>query len=220
MKNPVLAVFDLDRTLTVGKSLESAFILFLLRRRVVPSRALLLTALFYLKNVWRDPVTATKRNKLYLKGTARVDAEQWVRDFMEEGEDGFLAREGELLVRRHKDHGHVTILVTGSPDFLVGPLLRRRDLCFDRVYSTSLEVVDGLFTGHVQGPHYYGKEKADLVTRLAVELGADLDSSFCYADSKSDLAMMSRFGHPVAVNSDKALRRAARQRRWEILELV
>lgn len=220
MSKPVLAVFDLDHTLTSGRSLESAFLLFLCRRRVVSLRALLLSALFYLKKVWRDPVTASKRNKLYLKGTARRDAEQWVRDFLVEEGDGFLAREGERLVRQHKGLGHSTILVTGSPELLVGPLLHRRELPFDRVYSTSLEIIDGFFTGGILGTHYYGNEKAALVSRLAAELGADLGQSYCYADSKSDLAMMSQFGHPVAVNSDKALRRTAVERQWEILDLA
>lgn len=219
MKNAVLAVFDLDKTLTINRSLESAFILFLLRRRMIGSHALLFSALFYLKNVWRDSVTASKRNKFYLKGSTREKVELWVREFMEEGE-GFISLEGEQLVRHHKSLGHMTILVTGSPDILVHPLFHRLDIPFDRIYSTGLEVVDGFFTGHIQGTHYYGEEKAKLVPLLVSELGADMDRSFCYADSKSDLAMMHHFGHPVAVNPDKTLRRTAGERGWEIMDML
>lgn len=220
MKNAVLAVFDLDRTLTINRSLESAFILFLLRRRMIGSHALLLSALFYLKNVWRDPVTASKRNKFYLEGSTREVVELWVRKFIEEQGEGFISLEGEQLVRHHKSLGHITILVTGSPDLLVYPLIRCLDLPFDRVYSTDLEVVDGLFTGRIRGTHYYGEEKAKLIPLLVSDLGADLDRSFCYADSKSDLSMMLRFGHPVAVNPDKTLRRTAGERKWEIVDML
>ncbi len=220
MSDTILAVFDLDKTLTNGRSLESLFMGFLARRRRIPLRGLFLSLLFYLKHVWRDPVTAAKRNKLYLKGTVPRDVAFWVDEFIERQGGEVLIREGEGLVRRHKALGHTTVLVTGSLDILVRPLMRRLNSPFDRIYSTTLEVRNGLFTGRILGAHYYGDEKAVLVDRVAVELGGNLDRSFCYADSKSDLAMMSRFGHPIAVNSDKALRRKAVEMRWKILDLM
>ena len=45
----------------------------------------------------------------------------------------------------------------------------------------------------------------------------DLDDSYAYSDSVSDLPMLRVVGHPVAVNPDAALARLAREEGWEVL---
>ena len=45
----------------------------------------------------------------------------------------------------------------------------------------------------------------------------DLAKSYAYSDSASDLPMLRLVGHPVAVNPDKPLAKAAREERWEVL---
>ncbi len=47
--------------------------------------------------------------------------------------------------------------------------------------------------------------------------GIDLDASYAYSDSESDLPMLRAVGHPVVVNPDAELRRIAREEGWEIL---
>ncbi|MEC7402827.1 MAG: HAD-IB family hydrolase, partial [Actinomycetota bacterium] len=44
----------------------------------------------------------------------------------------------------------------------------------------------------------------------------DLDGSFAYSDSVTDLPMLETVGHPVAVNPDRALLKEATSRGWEI----
>jgi hypothetical protein len=46
--------------------------------------------------------------------------------------------------------------------------------------------------------------------------GIDLSASFAYSDSVTDIAMLETVGHPVAVNPDRELRRAAEARGWEV----
>ena len=48
--------------------------------------------------------------------------------------------------------------------------------------------------------------------------GADVDlaASYFYTDSISDLPLVERVGHPVAVNPDLRLRRLARKRGWPL----
>ena len=63
----------------------------------------------------------------------------------------------------------------------------------------------------------YGPEKAALIRRLAARDGLDLAGSWAYSDSATDLPMLESVGHPVAVNPDRALRRIAQLRGWQIL---
>ena len=47
----------------------------------------------------------------------------------------------------------------------------------------------------------------------------DLDASYAYSDSESDLPMLRVVGHPVVVNPDPHLRRIAAEEGWEVLHL-
>jgi hypothetical protein len=52
--------------------------------------------------------------------------------------------------------------------------------------------------------------------RVAAQQGIDLSASYAYSDSATDLPMLEAVGHPVAVNPDRDLLRAAREREWEV----
>ena len=53
---------------------------------------------------------------------------------------------------------------------------------------------------------------------MAATEGYDLARSFAYSDSITDLPMLEAVGHPNAVNPDKALRKAAAERGWPVLD--
>jgi phosphoserine phosphatase len=111
------------------------------------------------------------------------------------------------------------VLLTGSLGILVRPLCDYLSLPFSRIYATELEINGDSFSGCIKGAHYFGEEKNNLVKYLTNDLVPVLAGSFCYADSVSDLPMMHGFGHPIAVNPDKALESAARENNWEIIYL-
>jgi phosphoserine phosphatase len=85
------------------------------------------------------------------------------------------------------------------------------------VGSQFSEVHDGVYTGHPTGLFIYGNEKALAIQRLAEREGLDLARSYAYSDSASDLPMLRLVGHPIAVNPDSTLVKAARDERWEVL---
>ena len=91
-------------------------------------------------------------------------------------------------------------------------------LAFDGAIGSQFsEVVDGVYTGRTTGPFVYGEEKARAIEQLAEREGIDLEQSYAYSDSASDLPMLRIVGHPVAVNPDSDLAKAAREERWEVL---
>jgi HAD superfamily hydrolase (TIGR01490 family) len=118
------------------------------------------------------------------------------------------------LARLHLDAGQRVWLVTAAPVELGAVIAARLGLT--GAIGTVAEVVDGIYTGKLVGELMHGPAKAAAITDLAKREGLDLARCAAYSDSVNDLPMLSAVGRPVAVNPDGALRRAARDRGWEI----
>ena len=86
----------------------------------------------------------------------------------------------------------------------------------DHVVATRMEEKDGRYTGQIRY-YAYAENKAKAIADLARKRGYDLARSYAYSDSITDLSMLEAVGHPHAVNPDKDLRRAARERDWPVL---
>jgi len=52
----------------------------------------------------------------------------------------------------------------------------------------------------------------------AAEHGIDLQASYAYADSHSDLPLLEAAGNPVAVRPDVPLYRHARRSHWDVVD--
>ncbi|MGL4174036.1 MAG: HAD-IB family hydrolase [Actinomycetota bacterium] len=116
-------------------------------------------------------------------------------------------------VREHRAAGHHTILLTGA----VRPLTRPLAPLFDHVVAAELAVDDrGRATGFLAAPPLVGESRAAWLVRYAQLHGYDLNRSYGYADSHSDLPMLRAVGKPTAVSPDIPLYRAARATRWPV----
>jgi HAD superfamily hydrolase (TIGR01490 family) len=122
---------------------------------------------------------------------------------------------GLQRVEEHKAQGHVVALVSASTQYVVRPMAAYLDIPGQYV-CTHLESRNGRLTGQVAPPVCYGAGKIVWAERFAAEYGIDLAASYFYTDSISDLPLLERVEHPIAVNPDLRLRRLARQRGWPI----
>jgi len=126
-----------------------------------------------------------------------------------------MTERGRQRVAEHQAQGRVLGIVSASTQYVVGPLAAH--LGFPGQYvCTHLESEDGHLTGQVVPPVCYGPGKVVWAERFAAEQDVDLSSSYFYTDSITDLPLLERVGHPVAVNPDPRLRRLARKREWPI----
>ncbi|MDX2152225.1 MAG: HAD family phosphatase, partial [Bryobacteraceae bacterium] len=121
------------------------------------------------------------------------------------------------LVQRNRAEGFRTVLLTGSLDFAIQPLLD--DLGFDEAVANRLEFRNGIATGALIEPILAGPEKVDAIRALCAREGADPRECRAYSDSMSDVPMLEAVGHPYATNPVKKLRALAEARRWPILDL-
>ena len=109
------------------------------------------------------------------------------------------------------------VIVSASGAEVVEPIGEM--LGADRVVATRMEIVDGKYTGTIDY-YAYAEEKARAIERLAETVGYDLDASYAYSDSVTDVHMLEVVGHPFAVNPDRELRRIATTNEWPILSFV
>jgi len=104
--------------------------------------------------------------------------------------------------------------VSSSPEEVVRPLARHFGV--NGVIATRAGVDDqGQYTGELEF-YAYGEQKAEAIRGIAERAGIDLEGSYAYSDSITDLPMLDAVGNPVAVNADKELRREAEERGWQI----
>ncbi len=116
-------------------------------------------------------------------------------------------------IRRHRELGHRTILITGALDFVIAPL---RPL-FDEVIScTMTATADGKLTGNLDVAPPTGEARALLVEEFAKSYSITTRDAVAYADSTSDLPMLEAVGYPVAVNPEPKLLQIAKNRGWSV----
>jgi len=115
----------------------------------------------------------------------------------------------------HQDAGRLAYVVTAASSELAETLAHV--LVLDGGIGNRSEVRDGVYTGRPEGHFTYREGKAAAIRELAEREGIDLDASYAYSDSESDLPMLRAVGHPVAVNPDRHLEQVARAEGWRIM---
>jgi HAD superfamily hydrolase (TIGR01490 family) len=133
---------------------------------------------------------------------------------------GVLPRLYPQMLQRayaHQDAGVPVYILTAASQEMAD--LLAHVLAFDGGLGSRSEIVDGRYTGRPAGPFNYREGKVASMQELAGREGIDLEASFAYSDSESDLPMLRAVGKPVVVNPDAELRRIAAQEGWEVLRL-
>jgi HAD superfamily hydrolase (TIGR01490 family) len=209
------AFFDLDRTL-VACNTGRMFLRDLRRRGEISVgrgiRALGWLARYHLSLIDLDAVA--QKILFGMRGWSEKEFEARCQRLAEDQILPLLLPTALRTIERHRQDGHVLAILSTAPTQMVRPIARI--LGIDEVLSTQLEVHGGLFTGQVIAPACFGAGKVHWAEALGRRRNLDLDESWFYTDSYSDLPMLERVGHRVIVNPDPRLRRAARQRGWTV----
>lgn len=194
-----VAVFDVDKTLTVRDCVVPYVTKVVGRRKVigavvrhVSTVARLVAArdrdglkLFFVRQLFAGVPVST--GELVGVEFASMVADHWIRDD--------VARR----LRWHQEQGHVVVLVSASlSPYLVafGDLIEA-----DAVLCATLEESDGVYTGNLVGPNCRGEEKVRRIEQWCNESGVPLSAiDYAYGDSKGDGPMIAMARHGVWVN--------------------
>src|SRR5688500_14317345 len=216
------AFFDLDKTV-IAKASMVAFGRSFYREGMI-SRTLMLRAvwgqLVYMHLGASEEKLARMRESVLAltKGWDQEKIRTIVAETLEAVVEPIIYSEAADLIEEHKAAGRLVVIISASPSEIVEPLGRYLDV--DRVIASEASVdEDGRYSGEMAF-YAYGPHKAEAMRTLAAELDIDLDASYAYSDSATDIPMLEAVGHPVVVNPDRALARWADEKGWEIRRFV
>lgn len=142
---------------------------------------------------------------------------QWRERFVEEKVRPLISDAAHALLDRHRDAGHILLIVTATNEFLTRPIAEL--LHVEHLLATPLEQANGNYTGRTAGPPCFREGKLFYLERWLDTHGHSLKDSWFYSDSHNDLPLLERVSHPVAVNPDDTLRRIAEDRDWPVVAL-
>jgi HAD superfamily hydrolase (TIGR01490 family) len=214
-----LAIFDLDRTLVPGSSL-APLVRALADAGIVSRRRLATAAVQHARFLARgasDTEVARVRAEA-LSVVAGMDRAAMAPLALAVADRvaGSATAAARMLLRLHRERGDFCVILSASPQELVeavGGLLGA-----NRSIGSRGEVVDGRYTGRLDGPFCYGAGKLE---RLRSALGpVDLSTAWAYADSGSDVPLLASCGNPVAVRPDRRLRAVAIAHGWPVIRLA
>lgn len=220
-----LALFDLDHTLLSGDS-DDLWCRFLVAEGLLPQAHLQRNA--EMDAAYRaGTVSVAGFSAFYvgqLAGRSPQDWEPLRQRFMDEQVRPRIPDDARALVEEHRAQGHTLVLTTATNRVITE--LTATELGFPHLIATEVELVDGCYSGRIDGePNMREGKVARLLAWLAAQ-GLDeaarrdaLTCAWFYSDSVNDLPLLTAVGRPVAVDPDARLLEAARQRGWPVRRL-
>ncbi len=214
----VAAFFDLDKTI-IAKSSALAFSRPFFDQGLINRRTVLKSSyaqfLFLVSGADRDQVERMRKHVIDMCNGWDVEQVQAiVAETLEDVVAPLVFAEAAELIDGHRALGHRIVIVSASGEEVAGPIGRL--VGADDVLATQMRIIDGRYAGEIEF-YCYGDAKAQAMRDYAAENGIDLERSFAYSDSSTDIPMLEAVGHPTAINPDRLLRRTATARSWPVL---
>lgn len=163
-----------------------------------------------------DKLTKIRESVLKVtKGWDHNEVRALVAETINDVIEPLIYAEALELIDHHLGQGDEVWLVSMSPAEIVEPFAELLGIT-GAISSRSKIDELGKFTGEMeffaQGPN-----KAVAMRELAEKRGIDLEASFAYSDSETDVPMLQAVGHAFAVNPDRQLTKVAHESDWPIL---
>ena len=214
-----LAIFDLDNTLIAGDS-DHSWGEFLVDQNIVDRQLYkkmndkfyadyesgCLDIFAYLE-FSVEPLTQFSLQEL------DILHQQFMRDIIEP----MKLDQAETLINHHRQAGDRVLVITSTNRFIVEPICK--SLGIDEIIATDLQIIDGKYTGKVDGTPTFKEGKVERFNQWLKEQNTNNEGSYFYSDSINDMPMLLEVTYPIAVDPDPALRKEAESRHWEIISL-
>ena len=214
------AFFDLDKTIIAGSStlafgrpLYSAGFL----RRGTLLRLGIAQLSYMIFGADHDSLEKARDQMLDLvAGWHKAEIDAIVAQTLGEVIEPLVFAEALFLIDEHKRAGREIYVVSASPEEFVKPIAKMVGI--DRVIATKIRTDRlGRYVPELER-YVMGQGKVDAMRDVANQDGIDLEGSFAYTDSFTDMPMLEAVGNPIAVNPEKELKEAAEANDWPIIE--
>lgn len=212
------AFFDLDKTI-IAKSSTLAFTRPMFKAGLLSGTTLakagIAQAYYQAFGADHDQMSRVKEElSALVAGWDRAEVEAVVEETVDQVVTPLVFAEALAIIDDHKRAGRKVVVISASPEEIVRPLCRY--LGIDHIIATRSEIdEEGKYTGNIEF-YAYGPGKAEAMEDMARNEGIDLEGSYAYSDSITDLPMLEVVGHPVVVNPDAELAAIAAERGWTV----
>lgn len=186
VRQPTVAAFDFDGTLTRGESFFR-FLAFVTPwyRFVFCFLRSLPVLLLYVGRLMDNESAKVRVLRIFLRGRMLAEVQAGAERFAQTKIPATLRPEAVARLRGHQKQGHACALVSATLAIYLRPWAH--EMGFDAVLATELAVdADGRITGELASPNCYGPEKA---ARLRRQYGQDTIKA-AYGDSAGDTDML------------------------------
>jgi putative phosphoserine phosphatase / 1-acylglycerol-3-phosphate O-acyltransferase len=212
------AFFDLDGTLIAGYSASVFYQEFIRRRQIAPGDvARSLGAVIDQSLRGGDVTPLVEIAAGSFRGRPEEELTELGQRLFVQRIAGMVYPDSRQIVRAHQRMGHTVALASSATRYQVAPLAE--DFGISDMLTTPIEVVDGVFTGALDGDVLWGPAKARAVRAFASERGVDLRRSYGYGNGDEDMYFLDAVGLPRALNPQPGLTKVAADRGWPAYRL-
>ncbi|CAM3068308.1 HAD family hydrolase [Streptobacillus ratti] len=106
-------------------------------------------------------------------------------------------------IKEHLEKGHLVIIISGSPSFLVDKMAKKLNAT-DFIATEYLLDENNKYNGK-NIPMWDSKSKINAIKNFEKKYNIDLENSYAYGDTTGDFGMFEMVGNPVAINPAKRL---------------
>jgi HAD superfamily hydrolase (TIGR01490 family) len=150
----------------------------------------------------------------------RAQLEAWREEYLAHAISPIILPKARALIATHEARGDLTAIVTAANAFITRPIAALLGVA--HLLASEPETRDGEFTGRIEGIPCFHEGKVKRLDAWLADRGQSLTEfaeSYFYGDSQSDVPLMEKVTHPVAVGPDERLAKLARERGWPIISL-
>ncbi len=214
-----LAIFDLDNTLLAGDS-DHAWGQYLVDQGIVDAETYKKANDRFMQEYLDGQLDMNQYLEFSLAPLAAHpmdDLLRWRQHFVETCIAPMMLPKAKALLEQHRQQGHYLMIITATNRFITEPIAEL--LGVDELIATDPELLDGAYTGRVQGTPSFREGKVIRLQNWLQENPHDLKNAWFYSDSHNDLPLLEQVGNPVAVDADQTLHNLAVERGWQVISL-
>jgi putative phosphoserine phosphatase/1-acylglycerol-3-phosphate O-acyltransferase len=215
--NNYIAFFDLDQTLTSsisGRALARGAYRQGLMTHLELLNAISLSIAFRLK--LKDQLRIIDHMVSWVRGIPEKTIEELCYKVFNQDLLPSVYKEAITEIGIHKSKNAKVVILSSALSIICREMAK--NLNFDDILCSELEVKDRYMTGFPVGHLCFGPEKAIRLKEYCKINNSSPSDAWYYGDSISDLPALLSVGHPVCVNPDYKLKKTAIKRDWKIVK--
>jgi len=214
-----LAIFDLDNTLISGDS-DHLWGQYLVDKGAVDAACFEAENNRFFEEYNKGSLDIIAYQRFSLKPLTKQPMEtllSWRDEFIKDFIEPIFLAQAQALINHHKNQGHTLLIITATNSFITQPIGLKYGI--ENLIGTDPEIVNNRFTGEITGVPSFQEGKVIRLKNWLKEYDFNLSEAYFYSDSKNDLPLLEKVGHPVAVDADPTLVQIAKERNWTIISL-